>query len=99
MPDTAVAQTPDLAGRLSRMAAAIDAEVAFIKKDSGEQKLELTSGQRDGRSHGHGGVYVFLLAEAGMPLPDDAAGTLSMGSAEVKAYVVAHEGNQLWVRP
>ena len=55
MTDTATPST-SLSDRLSRMASALEAEIAYIKKTSGEQKLELTSGWRVGRTSGPGGV-------------------------------------------
>lgn len=83
--------------RLGRLAAALDAEVQYIKQDSTNQTFELSSGERDPNSKGFGGVYSFLLADSALRLPEDAAGTLRIGGQDARAFVVAHEGNRIWL--
>jgi hypothetical protein len=74
--------------------AALDAEIAVIEKQSHDQTYELLAGQRDEKATGV--LYIFLLADA-LRLPEDAAGTLRFGQLDVRASVVAQEGNKVWV--
>jgi len=82
---------------LRSLADALDAEIAVIEKAGGDQVFELTSGERDPRSTGAGGVYVFMLADSQLRLPEDASGTLHVGAADLPAFVIAHEGNRIWL--
>lgn len=81
--------------RLASFSAALDSEIAFIKKSSGDQSFELTSGQRDGKSRGMGGVYSFLLTDGALRLPEDASGTLRAAGRDMPSFVVAHEGSTI----
>lgn len=82
---------------LERLAHALEAEIEVIEKSGGDQVFELTSGERDPRSTGAGGVYVFMLADSQLRLPEDASGTLHVGAADLPAFVIAHEGNRIWL--
>src|SRR3990172_876281 len=79
---------------LAKFVTAIEAEIALIEKESRDQSYELLSGQRDEKSTGT--LYVFVLADA-LRLPEDASGTLRVGSTDVSALVVAQEGNRIWL--
>ena len=79
---------------LQEFVAALEAEIAFIEKESRDQTYELLSGQRDEGSGGQ--LYVFLLADA-LRVPEDAAGTIKIGGSDVRAMVVAQEGNRIWL--
>jgi hypothetical protein len=79
---------------LAEFVSALDAETALIERDSREQVYELLAGQRDEKSTG--ALYVFVLADV-LRLPEDAAGTLRVGSSDVRAMVVAQEGNRIWL--
>ncbi len=73
---------------------ALDAEIAVIEKESRDQTYELLAGQREEKATGV--LYIFVLADA-LRLPEDAAGTLKFGSTDVRASVVAQEGNKIWL--
>lgn len=79
---------------LAEFVSAIDAEIAVIEKDSRDQSYELLSGEREEKSTG--ALYVFVMADA-LRIPEDAAGTLKVGSLDIPAMVVAQEGNRVWL--
>lgn len=72
------------------------AEIALLEEEGRDQSFLLTSGTRDEHSAGVGGVYVFLLSDP-LRLPEDANGTLHVGDRQIRASVVAQEGNRLWI--
>lgn len=82
--------------RISKFIQGIDAEIAFLEKDEGDRTYDLVSGQRDERSTGPAGIYIFVLTDP-LRLPEDAGGSLRFGDREVQAMVVAQEGNRLWL--
>jgi AAA domain len=79
---------------LSQFLTAIDFEIALIEKETRDQSYELLSGQKDERATGS--LFVFLLADP-LRLPEDAAGTLKIEGRDVRAMVVAQEGNRIWL--
>lgn len=79
---------------LAQMVQALDAEINAIEKDQRDRSYELLSGQRDEASADS--LYVFVLADA-LRLPEEASGVLKIGASEVRAMVVAQEGNRLWL--
>lgn len=81
---------------LSRFSQALQAEIDLLKEEERDRTYQLASGQREEGSGGPGGVYVFILADP-MRLPEDASGTLRVGESDIRAMVVAQEGNRLWV--
>ena len=79
---------------LAEFNSAIDAEIALLEKESGDQNYELLSGQREEKSTG--ALYIFLLSDA-LHFPEDASGTLRVDGREIRAMVVSQEGNRIWL--
>jgi hypothetical protein len=73
---------------------ALDAEIALIEKEGGEQSYELHSGQREDKSTGS--LFVFLLSDT-LRIPEDSSGRLRVNDTDVGAMVVSQEGNRIWL--
>lgn len=79
---------------LARFVDALDHEIAEVERDSRSQTFELVSGRRDQAATGL--LYIFLLSDV-LRLPDDASGSLELPSGRHQAFVVAVEGNRIWI--